>query len=124
MSRLAPAFHAPDLRDQVSRVEAMLSARTSAKLGLIADQIRQLQDSARAILQDAEQEQALHQAQCAFERKPGQVYHLYRKHSGTTFWSMLSPQDWRGQPPHTFAGSYRLEADYAWTRLGDEPEAD
>jgi hypothetical protein len=122
VSRLAPAFHAPDLRDQLGRVEAMLNARTSAKLGLIAEQIRQLQDSARTILHQAEQEQALHQAACAFERKPGHIYHLYRKANGATFWSMLSPADWRGQPPHVFAGSYQLEADYSWTRLG-EPEA-
>lgn len=126
VSRLAPAFHAPDLSDQLGRVEAMLSARTSAKLGVIADQVRHLQDTARAILRDAEQEQALHQAACAFERKPGQVYHLYRKRDGGTFWSMLSLADWRGQPPHVFAGSYRLEADYSWTRLedGQEPGAD
>ncbi|MBK1647976.1 DUF2452 domain-containing protein [Rhabdochromatium marinum] len=119
VSRLAPAFHAPDLRDQLGRVEAMLSARTSAKLGLIADQIRQLQDSARTILQEAEQEQALHQAECAFERKPGRTYHLYRKADGRRFWSMLSLADWRGQPPHDFAGSYRLEADYSWSPVED-----
>lgn len=120
VSRLAPAFHAPDLRDQLGRVEAMLNARTSAKLGLIADQIRHLQESARAILHEAEQEQSLHQAQCAFERKPGHVYHLYRKAHGATFWSMLSPADWRGRAPHEFVGSYRLEADYAWTRLDED----
>ena len=28
---------------------------------------------------------------------------------------MLSPADWRGEPPHPFLGSYRLEADYSWT---------
>lgn len=117
VSRLAPAFHAPDLRDHIDRVEAMLGARTSAKLGLIAEQIRQLQDSARAILQEAEQEQALHQVACAFERKPGHVYHLYRKQDGSRFWSMLSPDDWRGQSPHPCIGSYRLEADYSWTKL-------
>lgn len=100
----------------------MLNARTSAKLGLIADQIRQLQESARAILHEAEQEQALHQADCAFERKPGHHYHLYRKADGTTFWSMLSLADWRERPPHVFVGSYRLEADYSWTRL-EQPDA-
>ncbi|WPL18615.1 hypothetical protein Thiowin_03695 [Thiorhodovibrio winogradskyi] len=120
VSRLAPAFHAPDPRDQLGRVEAMLGARTSAKLELIADQIRHLQDSARAILQEAKQEQELHQAVCAFERKPGNAYHLYCKQDGTRFWSMLSPNDWRGQSPYPFIGSYRLEADYSWTRLDQD----
>ncbi|EIC20260.1 Protein of unknown function (DUF2452) [Thiorhodovibrio frisius] len=123
VSRLAPAFHAPDLTEQVGRVEAMLSARTSAKLGLIADQIRHLQDSARAILKQAEDEQNLHQADCGFERKPGHIYHLYCKQDGSRFWSMLSPADWRGQPPHAFTGSYRLEGDYSWTRLTDPAAA-
>ncbi len=94
-----------------------MSARTNAKLELIADQIRHLQGTARAILRDAEHEQALHQAACAFERKPGQDYHLYSKRDGTNFWSMLSPADWRGQPPHQFVGSYRLEADSSWTPI-------
>jgi hypothetical protein len=28
---------------------------------------------------------------------------------------MLSPEDWRGDPPDELLGAYRLEADYAWT---------
>jgi hypothetical protein len=28
---------------------------------------------------------------------------------------MLSPGDWRGQPPDPYLGSYRLEADLSWT---------
>jgi hypothetical protein len=28
---------------------------------------------------------------------------------------MLSPEDWGGQPPKPFRGSYRLENDMSWT---------
>lgn len=124
VSRLAPAFHAPDLAAEVARAEAMLSARTGAKLRVIADQIKALQLEARKVLDDAREEQALTQAQCAFKRIPGKTYRLYRKIDGRSFFSMLSPADWGGMAPHAFIGSYRLETDYSWTPAGltERPE--
>lgn len=115
VSRLAPAFQAPDLAAEVARAEAMLSARTGAKLRVIADQIRALQAEARKVLEEAREEQALTLAECAFQRRPGQVYHLYRRPDASRYFSMLSPADWRGSPPHEFVGSWRLEADFSWT---------
>jgi hypothetical protein len=115
VSRLAPAFDTGDLAAEVARAEAMLSARTGAKLRVIADQIKALQTEARKVLDDAREEQALNRAGCSFKRIPGRTYHLYRKADGSSFFSMLSPRDWAGDPPHDFIGSYRLEADYSWT---------
>jgi hypothetical protein len=122
MSRLAPAFQAPELAEEIARAESMLSARTSAKLRVIADQIKALQAEAHKVLDEARDEQALTHAECAFKRIPGKLYHLYRKANGSAYFSMLSPADWNGRPPDAFAGSYRLEADYSWTpaeRLSD-----
>lgn len=124
MSRLAPAFHAPQLAEEVARAESMLNARTSAKLRVIADQIKSLQAEARKVLDEARDEQALTRAECAFKRIPGKVYHLYRRRDGSTFFSMLSPQDWKGRPPDAFAGSFRLEADYSWTPADKLDQAD
>ena len=124
VSRLAPAFHAPELAEEVARAEVMLNARTAAKLRVIADQIKTLQAEARKVLSEARDEQALTHAQCAFKRIPGKTYHLYRKPDGTSFFSMLSPSDWRGQPPHDYAGSYRLEGDYSWTPTERLDESD
>ncbi|MCF1184009.1 DUF2452 domain-containing protein [Marichromatium gracile] len=115
VSRLAPAFDTRELTAEVERAEAMLGARTGAKLRVIADQIKLLQQEARKVLADAQVEQALNQAQCAFKRIPGKTYHLYRRADGRTFFSMLSPEDWGGAVPHAFVGSYRLETDYSWT---------
>ncbi len=115
VSRLAPAFHAPDLAEEIRRAETLLSARSGAKLRVIADQIKSLQAEARKVLDEARDEQALTHARCAFKRIPGHCYHLYRKPDGSTFFSMLSPADWRGKPPDAFVGSYRLEADHSWT---------
>jgi hypothetical protein len=115
VSRLAPAFQMTDLAAEVERGESMLSARTGAKLRVIADQIKALQAEARKVLDEAREEQTLTRAQCSFKRIPGHTYHLYRKGGGVAFFSMLSPEDWGGRPPHEFLGSYRLEADYSWT---------
>lgn len=114
-SRLAPAFQAPELAAEVARAEAMLGARTSAKLRVITDQIKALQAEARKVLDEARDEQALTHAECSFKRIPGCTYHLYRRADGGTFFSMLSPEDWGGDTPHSFLGSYRLEVDYSWT---------
>ena len=47
VSRLAPAFHSPDLAAAVAQAELLLDARTSARLQVIADQMRALQQAAR-----------------------------------------------------------------------------
>lgn len=119
MSRLAPAFQGGDLAAEVAKAEAMLSARTAAKLRVIADQIQSLQQAARQVLTDAREEQVLNRARCAFKRLPGKVYHLYRRTDGVSYWSLLSPGDWAGHPPHAFLGSFRLESDYSWTAAAD-----
>jgi hypothetical protein len=124
VSRLAPAFQAPDLAAEVERAQSMLSARTSAKLHVIADQIKSLQEEARKVLEEAHDEQALTHAECAFKRLPGKIYHLYQRPNGSRYFSMLSPDDWRGEPPHAYLASYRLENDYSWTPLEALDQAD
>jgi hypothetical protein len=115
VSRLAPAFDTGELAAEIAKAESMLSVRTGAKLRVIADQIKLLQQEARQVLADAREEQALTHAQCAFKRIPGKSYHLYRRPDGRSFFSMLAPEEWGGAIPYAFLGSYRLEADYSWT---------
>jgi hypothetical protein len=124
VSRLAPAFDSGELAKEVALAESMLSARTGAKLRVIADEIKLLQQEARKVLADAKEEQTLTRAQCAFKRIPGRTYHLYRKAVGEPFFSMLSPAEWGGEVPYEFLGSYRLETDYSWTPAGraDQPD--
>ncbi|MBK1723428.1 DUF2452 domain-containing protein [Thiocystis violacea] len=124
VSRLAPSFDTGELAAEVAKAETMLSARTGAKLRVIADQIRLLQEEARRVLSDAREEQVLNRAECAFKRIPGKTYHLYQRGNGRSFFSMLSPADWGGRSPHAFLGSYRLEIDYSWTPAERADEAD
>lgn len=122
VSRLAPAISLVDLARQIEQADRMVNARVNAKLRVIANQIETLQNEARAVLAEARHDQELHHARCHFQRRPGQIYHLYRQRDGSLYFSMLSPDDWRGQPPHPFKGSYRLEADMSWTPLGSITE--
>lgn len=115
VSRLAPPFEPLDLTDEIAAAEATLDTRVAAQLELIAEQIRSLQAQARAIIDQAREDQRLHRARCTFRRLPGKVYHLYKRADGALEFSMLSPADWGNRPPHTFLGSYQLGADMRWT---------
>ena len=115
VSRLAPAFELVDLAKEIEAADATLASHATGKLKLIAEQIRQLPDAARAILEETRLSQELHRAECHFRRLPGRIYHLYRKPDGSTYFSMLAPEDWSGRPPHDFLGSWRLENDMSWS---------
>ena len=119
MSRLAPVHDLVDVARRIAEADAMVGAVASGKLRTIADQIRALQDEARRILEQTRETLDLHRARCAFARKPGGVYHLYRRPDGELYFSMLAPTDWGGSPPHEPVGSYRLELDQSWTRVGE-----
>ena len=115
VSRMAPSFEIVDLAREIAHADKQITQHTNSKLKVIAEQIKQLQNQAKAILEQAQQDQILHRAKCNFTRKPGKIYHLYEKPDGTHYFSMLSPQEWSGSVPHPYQGSYRLEPDMSWT---------
>lgn len=119
LSRMTRTFDLVDVAREIQRADAMTSAVVGNKLKLIADQIRALQDQARGILERAERDAKLHRARCNFSKTPGSVYHLYRRPDGELYFSMLSPADWKGNPPHAFEGSYKLEVDQSYTPLDE-----
>ncbi len=124
VSRLSPAMELVDLAAEIAKADDMLSVRTNAKLRVIADQVKALQQEARRIMQEAQRDTDLNHARCGFKKIPGRIYHLYRERRGLAF-SMLSPQDYGGKPPHAYVGAYRLENDFSWTEIEeDETKAD
>ncbi len=120
VSRLSPAFDLIDLAREVAKADDFLSVQTEGKLKILADQIRSLQQQAKRVLEEAKWNQELHRAECSFQKKVGATYHFYKKNDDVLICSMLSPQDWKGQPPHAFLGSYRLDNDMGWKELTDE----
>ena len=117
LSRMAPSFSLVDVASEIEKADAMLATVTGGKLGVIADQIRHLQEQARRMLQRAQRDAELHRARCRFEKKPGGVYHLYLKDDGERWFSLMAPDEWIRPQPQTFEGSYRLEADMSFTRV-------
>jgi hypothetical protein len=124
LSRLAPAHDLVDVAKRIAEADAMIGAVATGKLGVIAEQIRALQDEARRILEDTRRDLDLHRARCSFVRRPGQTYHLYRRDDGELWFSMIAPTEWRGASASTFEGSYRLELDQSWTRVDGEQDAE
>jgi hypothetical protein len=121
VSRLSPRFELVDLAAEIARADETLSMVASAKLDVIRRQIAALQEEARAVLEQTRFAAELHRARCTFHKVPGHVYHLYRRGEGGLYFSLLSPDDWGGAPPHAFEGSFRLEADQTFTRVGEVP---
>jgi hypothetical protein len=117
VSRLSGPIDIIATAREIAAAEHIVGVRTSAKLQVIAEQIRALQEQARRVLEEARDDQRLHHARCGFKRMPGKTYHLYRKTGGELEFSLLSPADWRDRPPHEFVGSYRLEPDMSWTAV-------
>lgn len=127
MSRMAPVHDLVDAAREIQRADAVIAAVTSDKLGMIAEQIRALQEQAREVVARARRDAELHRAECRFEKVAGQVYHLYRRGrdgAESLYFSMLSPTDWRGAPPDPHAGSFRLEADRSFTPIEELVDRD
>jgi hypothetical protein len=121
-SRLGAKIELVDLAREIEKADETIGLVVSGKLDTIREQMRALQEQARRLLEEARDASLLHRAACNFKKTPGKVYHLYRRESGELYFSMLSPEDWRGSPPHPFEGSYRLEADLGFSPIGEGPE--
>lgn len=119
VSRLSPAFGLVELASEIAQADDKVAARANAQLQIIAEQMKSLQAEARKILEQAQQDQQLNHARCAFTRVPGRIYHLYRRPDGELEFSMLSPQEWGGKPPHEYIDSYQLGLDMRWTAMDD-----
>lgn len=97
------------------QADRFIRATAGGKLQQIASQIRFLQQQAREVLEQAKRDAQLHHAACNFQKRPEQIYHLYEKPNGQTYFSMLSPGDWGVSQPHHHIGSFHLEMDMSWT---------
>ncbi len=113
-SRLAPVHDLVELSRQIEQADVVLGAALNAKLDAIATQLRALEQQARDILEQARRDAYMHRAACRFQKRVGQIYHLYSRPDGSLEFSLLSPIDWGGKPPLRHEGSFRLEADMSW----------
>jgi hypothetical protein len=118
LSRLSGPVSLVEVAREIEQADAWLASTASAKLGVIAEQIRALREAAQRVIDKTARDAELHRAEARFKRYPGRTYHLYEREGGGLYWSLLSPEEWGGAPPHAFRGSFRLEADQSFTELG------
>lgn len=114
VSRLSPGISLVDMAREIEQAEKQIHNTSHAKLKVIAEQILQLKQQARAVLEQAQHDQTLHHAECSFRKIPGKTYHLYARSNGQLYFSMLSPADWNYQSSNEYRGSYTLLADMSW----------
>ncbi|MEO0325580.1 MAG: DUF2452 domain-containing protein [Myxococcota bacterium] len=124
LSTMSPAIRLVDVAAEIEKADELIGTVASSKLEVIARQIRALQEQAEEVLEQAKRDLDLHRATCNFPRRVGKIYHLYERESGELYWSMLSPSDWGGAPPHRHAGGFRLEPDQSWTAEEQIPSRD
>jgi hypothetical protein len=121
VSRLGAPVSLVDTAKIIESASAGVALRTNAQLEVIVEQIRTLQDRARAIVEQASRDLELIHAECRFRRVAGRIYHLYERLDGQRYFSMLAPEE-LGYARPGFIASYRYEHDESWTRI-DEIEA-
>jgi len=114
---LSPAFSLVDRAREIEAASAFLETTTSGKLSLIAEQMRALRAQAEGILETARRDAELHRISCSFQKKIGQTIYLYERPDTERYFSLLSPADWKGKPPHLCLGAYRLAADQSFEEV-------
>ena len=116
-SRLSAPFEPIDQSQMIAAADRMLGVVAGGKLKIIHEQIEYLKNKARDIITTAERDMQLNRVSCSFEKRAGHTYHLYERGEEDLYFSMLSPEEWGGNPPHRFIGSYKYEADCTWSEV-------
>jgi hypothetical protein len=113
---LDPAIRIIDQAKEIEQAKDFIQTRVQGKLDLILRQIQYLQEEAKKILMDASIDEELHRIKCNFQKKIGDIYHLYEKDDGEKYFSILSPEEWK-TPPHKFCATYRLDYDRSFKQI-------
>jgi len=119
VSRLGAPVSLVDQARFIEGASSKVALRTNAQLEVIVEQMRALQERARAIIEQASRDVDLIHADCRFHRVPGRIYHLYERSDGQRYFSMLGPDEFGGHAPPGFVASFRYESDESWTRLDE-----
>ena len=119
VSRLGAPVSLVDQAKFIESASSKVALRTNAQLEVIVEQMRALQERARAIIEQASRDVDLIHAECRFHRVAGRIYHLYERPDGHRYFSMVGPDEFGGHAPAGFIASFRYEADESWTRLDE-----
>lgn len=114
---LDPVITLVDRAREIQAAGDIVTGHLHGKLDLIQKQIQSLQKQAMRLLDESQENMRLHKVLCNFEKIIGQEMHLYRKKTGDLYFSLLSLSDWKGNPPHDFLNTYKLQPDRSYKRM-------
>merc|ERR1711976_535881 len=77
-------FDLVELAAQIQTADQFTRATAGSKLQVIAEQVRFLQEQARAVLEEANLNKELHHIACNFKKVPGKIYYIYKRDGGKT----------------------------------------
>merc|ERR1712242_202353 len=108
-------FDLVELAKNIQTADQFTRATAGSKLSVIAEQVRFLQQQAKAVLEEADLNAELHHIACNFKKVPGKIYYVYRREeSGAKYMSMISPEEW-GENCPDFDAAYKMENDMTFT---------
>lgn len=121
-SRADAPIRLVDKAQEIENATQSIQNGVHQKLDIILNEIRHLQKMAKDIIEKAENDIALHQIPCNFEKKTGDVIYLYLKNSKNKkehYFSRLSPKDWNFQPLDEYKGAYEIQFDMSYKKLDE-----
>lgn len=106
------------------RAVAAMYEQTDLQLAQIKEQIDLLAEQAHKLQQRVQLSEEIYQTDMNFEPLIGRIYYLYRRSTGKTVLSMVSPEEWGSKPPYTFVAKVKMLADHTWDVLEAVQEED
>ena len=88
--------------------------QTEKSLLQIKEQVETLIKQAQEIHDRIDISEKIYQADVRFRPIIGKTYHVYERDNGTWTLSLISPDEWRGDPPYIFLATVELMADHTW----------
>jgi len=96
--------------------------QTEKSLNQIKEQVELLIRQAQEIHERITFSERIYEAQCSFEPAIDNIYHLYERENGTTFLSMVAPDEWTSGNGLKHICSARLLPDHTWEIVSTDKE--
>lgn len=100
-------------RQQGLAMSAMYE-QTGTQLSQIRDQVELLIAQAQKVHDRITVSESIYTAEAGFKPNIGQECYLYERASGVRVLSLVSPDDWRKEPPFTYVATVKLLSDHTW----------
>ena len=75
----------------------------------------ELKNEFEKLIESYEANVSIYNSEINFEPVMGNDYHLYRRGDGSTFLSLISPDEWADGPTHI--GSYAMDVENRWHEI-------